>query len=78
MLSLASQPYPNMTNEEVYEFVTAGGTINLFKVKHAPITLYVEQHSMPSDWRLVCCSVVLQCSAYATLLAVRAFRTAHV
>lgn len=39
IVTLAAQPYPGMTNEEAFEFVTDGRIMDLFKVKHAPTTL---------------------------------------
>jgi hypothetical protein len=36
IITLGVQPYPGMTNEEVFEFVVGGGIMDLFKVPHAP------------------------------------------
>jgi hypothetical protein len=45
IITLGVQPYPGMTNEEVFEFVVGGGIMDLFKVPHAPAILYVKPYT---------------------------------
>ena len=37
--TLAMQPYPGMSNSDVFEYVVGGGVMDIDEMKHVPSTL---------------------------------------